>query len=162
VSELHQRLASEEASEEAKAFEQARGQLMDFAKTHQEAGAAGFSRLAGLLAAAKPYRTKDNLSWLSERLNLRWDPEMKEVLEAWQKERHALAHGREPSEASVNRMFLQSRLAGGINLIIARIIGYSGLAVYSVLEDRYTRLPLIPSTGHVITQEEIDAVVNPD
>ena len=140
VTAIHRHLAGTDPTDEARAFEAAKAELLVLARKREGEGASSFSRLVGLLGAAKPYRPKDALQWLVEHLSLRWEPEMKEVLAAWQTERHALAHGAEPDDSSGDRMTQQSRLAGGINLITARLMGYTGLAIFSALEDRYVRL----------------------
>jgi hypothetical protein len=137
---IHRHLAGADLTDEAREFEAAKAELLMLARKREGEGASSFSRLVGLLGAAKPYRPKDALQWLVKHLNLRWEPEMKEVLVAWQSERHTLAHGDEPDDSSGDRMTQQCRLAGGINLIIARLMGYTGLAIFSALEDRYVRL----------------------
>jgi hypothetical protein len=140
VTTLHHLLAAPGQSDDAHAFQSAKEELLELARKREADGAPGFTRLVGLLAAAKSYRPKDALQWLVGHLGLRWEPEMKEAFAAWQSERHALAHGGEPDETSGDRMVHQSRIAGGINLIVARLMGYTGLAIFSAIEDRYTRL----------------------
>ncbi len=137
---LHSCLASSDSSDETAAFNAAKAQLTAFARNQESKGVPGFSRLTGLLSSAKPYRLKDALAWLASHLRLRWEPEMKEVFEAWSSERKFLAHGSKPNLDSFERMNNQSRIAGAINLIVARLAGYTGLAIYSALEDRYVQL----------------------
>ncbi len=137
---LHSQLASSGNSEEAAAFNAAKAQLAAFSREQESKGVPGFSRFTGLLSSAKPYRLKDALHWLATHLRLRWEPGMQEVFEAWSSERNILAHGSKPKEDLSERMNNQSRIAGAINLIVARLAGYTGLAIYSALEDRRVRL----------------------
>jgi hypothetical protein len=140
VSGLHRHLASPDATEDAHSFTSAKAELLAVARVRDADGAPGFSRLIGLLSGAKAYRTKDAFQWLTSRFNLPWEPQMRDAFAAWNSERHALAHGSEPDESSCDRMTSQSRIAGSINLIIARLMGYTGPALYSALEDGFVRL----------------------
>lgn len=137
---LHRHLASPDATDDAHAFNTAKAELLTLARQRETEGASGFSRLVGLLGGAKPYRTKDAFQWLTSHFGLQWEPQMREAFAAWNTERHALAHGSEPDESSCDRMTNQSRIAGSINLIVARLMGYTGLALFSALEDRFVRL----------------------
>jgi hypothetical protein len=140
VTGLHRCLASPDASDDAHAFNNAKAELLALARQRETEGAPGFSRLVGLLGGAKPYRTKDAFQWLTSHFGLPWEPQMREAFAAWNSERHSLAHGSEPAESSCDRMTCQSRIAGSINLIVARLMGYAGLALFSALEDRFVRL----------------------
>lgn len=140
VTGLHRNLAAPDGTPEAVAFNTAKAELLTLARQRESEGVPGFSRLVGLLSSAKPYRAKDALQWLASHLGLRWETEMTDALAAWTSERHALAHGSEPEEDSCDRMTNQSRLAGAINLIVARLVGYTGLAIFSAVESRYVRL----------------------
>ena len=140
VSGMHRHLASPDDTDEAQAFNAAKAELLTLARKREAEGEPGFSRLVGLLGGAKPYRTKDAFQWLTSHFGLPWDPQMREAFAAWNSERHSLAHGSEPDESSCDRMTCQSRIAGSINLIVARLMGYTGLALFSALEDRFVRL----------------------
>lgn len=140
VTTLHRQLAAPDKTPEAIAFESARNKLLALARRRESRGVPGFVRLVGLLSAAKPYRMKEAMQSLATHLDLRWEPEMKDAFAAWTAERNALAHGSEPDDESCDRMTNQSRLAGAVNLIVARLIGYSGLAVFSAVESRLVRL----------------------
>lgn len=140
VMSLHRQLLVSDATGEAIAFENAKDWLIRMARRCESRKLPGFKRLVGILSSARPYRMKEAFERLADHLDLPWEPEMKDALAAWSAERNALAHGGAPEEGSCDRMAKQSRLAGAVNLIVARLIGYYGLAVFSAIEERFVRL----------------------
>jgi hypothetical protein len=80
-------------------------------------------RLAGSLEHANAFRTKDKFRALCDHFGLN-QKDMNRHFESWAKRRNPLSHGEwdSPTEEFIH----QSRIAGGINILILKLMGYSG------------------------------------
>ncbi|SRR6266498_3083333 len=80
-------------------------------------------RLAGSVEHATAFRTKDKFRALCRHFGLN-QKEMDRHFESWAKRRNPLSHGEwdSPTEEFIH----QSRIAGAINILILKLMGYSG------------------------------------
>lgn len=104
----------------------------------------GYKRLRSVIQSAKVVGGVEKAMAIASHLRLDWDKLLKLAFDAWAKERNPGAHGSYDAENDEgvirDRMFNKSRIAGGINLLVQKRMGYTGLAVRSMLEDDFVRL----------------------
>lgn len=133
-----------EQSAELQSFEQARKEVLAELNSEARASDDAFNRLQHIIRSAEAVRTREKVRALAQHLQVDWDRIVRPGFDAWSNERNPVAHGsyaEQKDEALIaTRVFNMSRIAGLINLLIAKRIGYSGLAVRSRLEDDYVRL----------------------
>jgi hypothetical protein len=132
-----------EESTELQAFKKAREEVLDQIAAQGDLDA-GYKRLQSVIQAAEVVRKREKVIAIAKHLGLDWESTLKPAFHAWDTERHPGAHGaynQESDEAVIaERMFSKSRIAGGINLLVAKRIGYKGLAIRSMLEDDFVTL----------------------
>jgi hypothetical protein len=87
-------------------------------------GNRAFERLAGSLSHAEAFRVKHKFKALCEHFGLKFNEEMKRHLEAWEAQRNPLMHGN--LKARDADFVHQSRIAGAINILLLKLMGYSG------------------------------------
>jgi hypothetical protein len=96
-------------------------------------------RLAARLKYAEAFRVKDKFRALCRHFDLPYKPDMKKHLDSWAARRNALSHGEWHS--SLADFVHQSRIAGGINILFLKLIGFSGriraVALGDSPEERY-------------------------
>jgi len=80
-------------------------------------------RLAGSLEHATAFRTKDKFRALCDHFGLN-QKEMDRCFESWAKRRNPLSHGEWDSD--IEDFIHQSRIAGAINILVLKVMGYSG------------------------------------
>jgi hypothetical protein len=110
-------------------FLAARDRLVQTLNKDGAAGDAASRRLAGLLGHAEPVSVKDRFFALCDAFKLD-RTEMKRHFDAWREERNPLMHGkwRDHSDGDFER---QSLIAGAINILLLKLMGYSGKVVAS-------------------------------
>jgi hypothetical protein len=111
----------------------------------EQKSVAAWERLAGIVSSAHPLRTSDCYRELVKHFQLPWQDKMAMALDSWKSQRHRLAHGATQDDAKLEDLFHNSRIAGGINVLIGAALGYSGLAVLSQIEDQYLTCPKLDS-----------------
>jgi hypothetical protein len=84
---------------------------------------AALRRLAGSLERATAFRTKDKFRALCDHFGLN-QKAMNRHFESWAKRRNPLSHGEWDSD--IQDFIHQSRLAGAINILVLKLMGYSG------------------------------------
>jgi hypothetical protein len=89
-------------------------------------------RLAGSLEHASAFRTRDKFRSLCDHFGLN-QKEMNRHFESWSKRRNPLSHGEWDSD--VGDFIHQSRIAGAINILILKLMGYSGRVRAATLGD---------------------------
>jgi hypothetical protein len=92
---------------------------------------------------------QDVFKAVAHKLAIPWEKEMEPLFNEWKYARNPSAHGHFPSEleretneqVTVEKMFFGfSRIAGGFNMILLKLFGYSGTYRASTLEDIYRKL----------------------
>jgi hypothetical protein len=81
------------------------------------------NRIAGFLEHAKAIRVRDKFGALCDHFQLNQQA-MNRHLDSWTKRRNPLSHGR--WESTTADFVDQSRIAGAINILILKLMGYSG------------------------------------
>lgn len=108
------------------AFLAERDRLASELETKGRAGDLSSKRLARLISPADAIRMKDKFKALCEALSLDY-AKMKPHYEAWYEERNPLMHGTWRNRDS--DFIHQARIAGAINILLLKLMGYSGKVV---------------------------------
>lgn len=108
-------------------FLRARDQLAADLKKKGQAGDQASQRLAGLVSHADAVRVKDKFKVLCEAFGLDYS-QMKPHFEAWYDERNPLMHGTWREHRDTDFVH-QARIAGAINILLLKLMGYSGKMV---------------------------------
>jgi hypothetical protein len=130
-------------SDDLKAFAKARKDLLEELVSKAEKDP-GYKRVRSIIQSAKLVRGVEKAAAVASHLGLDWEKILKPAFDAWWKERNPSAHGsfseEDDEDVLRDRMFNKSRIAGGINLLIQKRMGYRGLAIRSILEEEFVRL----------------------
>ncbi len=143
---LHKQFCEGESSAHIAEFREARAILIRHIKEQQKHAASeqktveAWKRLEGILGSAHALRIAERYRQLAKHFQLPWEDNMANALDSWNRQRHRLAHGGTQDDANLEDLFDQSRIAGAINVLIGAMLGYSGLAVLSQIEDQYITL----------------------
>ena len=106
-------------------------------------------RLCDRIRDASVFQIQDVFKAVAKRLDLPWKETMQPLFAEWKRARNPSAHGRfktdindgNADQKTVEEMFFGlSRIAGGFNMILLRLFGYSGPYRASALEDKYRNL----------------------
>ena len=97
----------------------------------------------------KPPAAQNIFKAVAQKLRISWQDEMEPLFAEWKRARNPSAHGDFPSEVepeadeqqALEQMFLGlSRIAGGFNMILLKLFGYTGIYRASTVEDVYRKL----------------------
>ena len=128
---------------ELKAFQDAKADvdahLEALAKNKQAyRGIQNYLQNADFFPMRRKFRTVVN------HLGLQWEGDMEEVFKTWSQTRNAIVHDKtraDQSDEQIRRAVrVESRIAGAINILMLKAIGYTGLLRHSALEDGYRRI----------------------
>lgn len=105
----------------------------------KKGGHQSLNRIAGALSSAKEFRVQDKFKAICQHFGLSYENEMQKHLEAWSRKRNLFMHGNWKEEDS--DFSDQSLMAGGINIFILKLMGYSGQMKFNAFaqdaKDRY-------------------------
>jgi hypothetical protein len=103
----------------------------------------GFRRLSRCVQSASPITIAEKYRALFRHYAFSNNELFAKILKDWKRRRNPLAHGRQDysndQETSENWM-AQARIAGGINLLLLRAMGYKGVMGLSSLEDSFVEI----------------------
>ncbi|NJK91957.1 MAG: hypothetical protein HC904_09090 [Blastochloris sp.] len=74
---------------------------------------------------------------------MKWEEREEEAFKFWKENRNDILHdGRyeRPDGELVNELYVESRLAGAINIFVLRLMGYEGIVSASAFEDEYRKI----------------------
>ncbi|MDB6125361.1 MAG: hypothetical protein JWQ71_4354 [Pedosphaera sp.] len=121
---------------EQQLFQQAKNEVSTEVKKKSVRQGDPYDRICRILSSMKAVQSGDKYTAIINHFGLK---EMSMHFEAWKKERPQLAHGKFPNGQQESRqteyILNQSRIAGGINILFLKLIGYSGPVVASRFED---------------------------
>jgi hypothetical protein len=132
-----------ESKEEAASFEKAKREVKGWLEQHPRIAESGFYRLRNLVGSASLLRRIDKYRTVCNHLGLKWDGLMKDAWDTWDSVRHKKLHA---ALAAEEKQFFRDhfvavgRIAGAINVLVLRLIGYSGITRTSVFEDKHQRI----------------------
>jgi hypothetical protein len=132
-----------EKSAETAAFEEAKRKVCDDLKqkASQLPGAISYERIVRILTGAASTDTRAKFEAVIEYLGLKPEDEWKQVFILWKRSRNPLSHRmaeNDESEQSVkNDMAAESNIAGAINCMVLKLMGYSGHVQRSTFENKY-------------------------
>ncbi|HJT66389.1 MAG TPA: hypothetical protein VJ749_08050 [Pyrinomonadaceae bacterium] len=137
--------------EQEKQFRDARARVVELIEKEAETtpDRVALDRLKAIVADAAPLTIQGVFRAVGEQLGLDWEKQLQPVFTEWKTARNPAAHGRVTTEhpdpdveaERVKTMFfLYSRIAGGFNMLLLKLFGYTGTYRSSVLEDVYGKL----------------------
>ncbi len=109
------------------AFVAERNRLVSDLRARGKAGDTASTRLAGLVSNADAFRVKDKFKALCEVFGLDYI-KMQPHFDAWYEERNPLMHGTWSSSRD-NDFANQASIAGAINILLLKVMGYRGRVV---------------------------------
>ena len=128
------------SAQDSVSFEAARTELLNWIEEKKPKDGSGFQRFRNMIASTRLDRAKDKYMAVSDHFGLQWDGLMKDAWAIWEKVRNKGAHDilrKEKAQKMESRFTAIGRIAGVINVLVLRLIGYSGIARTSVFEDKH-------------------------
>jgi hypothetical protein len=125
------------------AFEKAKEGLLAHIPPELADGDPAYRRFFNIIKSAQFFRMDEMLTAVVAQLKINPD-QMGKIFRTWKRARNPLVHETrraEQSEAGIRDSILnESRIAGGINVLTLKAIGYSGWARISSFEDSYCEI----------------------
>jgi hypothetical protein len=104
----------------------------------------GYSRLQNVVRSARPFTQREICQAVCSHLGIVWKGEMEVAFDTWKNARNSLMHARERADQSEDEIKAatvnESRIAGMINIVVLKLMGYSGWVNTSAFEDRYRQI----------------------
>jgi hypothetical protein len=126
------------------AFSTAKAELAEELRQKIETKGEAYRRLFGIVQSANPFSIEKIFQAVVRHLTLKWEGDMEVVFETWKLARNRLVHDKrraEQSEDEVRESILnESRIAGAINILVLKLVGYSGWMRSSAFEDKYRQI----------------------
>jgi hypothetical protein len=131
---------------ELRQFDESKAKVVTFIEQQSEWPPSVRNRLCGVLAGAKSVRFADRCKAVAAHLSVPWDGVMDVALQVWHRERNPLAHGgrvyADHEDDLLKSVRNQSCLACAINILFAKLCGYTGLAMRSTVEEGKTDIQI--------------------
>jgi hypothetical protein len=127
-------------------FETARKDAIEAVKVkaNQSASPGSYDRIIGILACAAPLRLKDKFEAVLDHIQLGPKERWLGVFDLWSDCRNPLSHrlsDEDESDVSTKEQLLaESKIAGAINCMVLKLMGYSGFVRVSAFEDEYCQI----------------------
>ncbi len=87
------------------------------------------------------FNMRERFQAVANHFKLPWHDDMESVFKTWQRVRDPLIHGKgrtnQTEAQSKDAMIAESQIAGAMNVLILKLIGYSGRMSASVFEEKY-------------------------
>jgi hypothetical protein len=131
------------STQDATSFEETRTELLKWIEEKNPRDGSGLQRFQNIITSARLERAKDKYKAVSEHFGLQWDGLMKDAWAIWEKVRNNGAHDilRKEKEQKIDTHFTATgRIAGAINVLVLRLIGYTGIARTSVFENKHHKI----------------------
>lgn len=126
------------------AFANAKAELAEELRHRIETKDEAYRRLLSIVQSANPFSIGKIFQAVVRRLNLQWEGDMEIVFDTWKRARNRLVHDKRRSEQSEDEiresMLNESRIAGAINILVLKLVGYSGWMMSSAFEDKYRQI----------------------
>ncbi len=131
------------SAQDSASFEKAREELLAWIKEKEPTDGSALQRFQNMISSAQLERAKDKYKAISEHFGLQWEGLMKDAWSIWEKVRNKGAHNilKNEKEQKIDTHFTAiGRIAGAINVLVLRLIGYSGITRTSVFEDKHNKI----------------------
>jgi hypothetical protein len=124
---------------EVDSFTAAKQDVATFLQEHPRRSEPGYLRLRNLVGSASLLRPEDKYRFVCNHFGLKWEGLMKEAWDAWKGVRHKMVHAAlsNADRSPLNHFTTVGRIAGAINALALRLMGYSGIVRFSVYEDKH-------------------------
>jgi hypothetical protein len=137
-----ERATAEDA--ELAAFAKAKAELAEELCQKIRTKGEAYRRLSSIVQSANPFSIEKIFQAVVRHLNLKWESDMEEVFDTWKLARNRLVHDKRRAEQSEDEvresMLNESRIAGAINILALKLVGYSGWMMSSAFEDKYRQI----------------------
>lgn len=104
----------------------------------------GYRRLHRYISSAQLLSFEGRFRAVVDWFALKWDGDMELVYQVWREARHPIVHGADRAGQSElelkNSMLAESRIAGALNILFLKLIGYSGPVSVSAFEGKYRQV----------------------
>lgn len=122
-------------------FEQAKSELAEYIQPQISDKGDGYRRLLNIVRSAHLYSMEQMFQALVDHFGLKWEDDMENIYKTWSRARHPLVHDKRRAETSEDELKesvrSESQIAGGINILLLKLFGYSGWLRHSALEGGY-------------------------
>lgn len=125
-------------------FEVARQETLELIELKIPSEGGGFERIRELLRSAQAFHTREKFEAVVKHLGLKWEDDFERYFKGWKGVRNEMMHETERTgltdEEKKKGWRDESLVAGFINALILRLIGYSGPMRFSWIDDSFRRL----------------------
>ena len=125
-------------------FEQAKKETADWVSQQVPLKGTGYERLHTVIVSAQKFTIREIFQGVVQRLGLDWDGEMESVFRTWKTARNPSVHKQERAARTEDElrqsMLDESRIAGAINVLVLKLVGYSGMAALSILDKKFRKI----------------------
>jgi hypothetical protein len=127
-----------------KQFEKAKVEVSEQIKLQISENDEGYRRLYNILQSAQAFSIEQMFRAVVNYFNLKWEDDMEKFFKTWKGARNPLIHGKLRSDISEDDQkasaINESQIAGAINILLLKLIGYTGPMRYSTFEDGYRQI----------------------
>jgi hypothetical protein len=131
-------------SSDLKLFEEAKSEIADQINPQIAVKGEGYRRLHNIVRSAQYFHIEQVFKAVVNHFGLRWQDDMEIIFDTWKKARNPIVHEKTRSNASEDEIkkstINESRIAGAINMLLLKLIGYSGWMRSSTFEDKYREI----------------------
>lgn len=132
-----------EPNSEREQFDDAKREILAWLDANPNLEKIGYSRLRNCIKSAAPLRPADKYRLVCEHFGIKWEGLMFDAWQIWRKTRHQSVHSvldSETTRSPEDHFNAIGRIAGAINILILKLIGYSGIVSSSVFEDKFSKI----------------------
>lgn len=126
---------------ELESFEKAKTEIRSHIQGQVAAKGKGYERMLKVVGAAQPFTVRERFQAIASHFGLQWPEDMEVIFRTWQSARDPLVHGKRRANLTETElkdlMLAESRIAGGINILVLKLMGYSGRMSASAFEEKY-------------------------
>jgi hypothetical protein len=125
-------------------FKEAKTEVCQYLKKQVASQGEGYHRLHNYVNSAQVHSFEQKLRAVTAWFALKWEGDTELSYQVWRDARHPMVHGGNrtgQSEADLkSSMLAESRIAGALNILVLKLIGYSGPMSASAFEEEYRQV----------------------
>jgi hypothetical protein len=125
-------------------FEEAKAEFDQIISQQAQEKGEGYERLRNIVKSATLFSMREKLQAIATHFGLKWEDDIGAVFNTWKTPRNQLVHEASRSGLTEDQIkesvFNESRIAAGINILLLKLFGYSGVMRGSAFEEKYRRV----------------------